>query len=456
MIFEVISSSIVGGVFLAAKLKRKGEEENDHEKIIKIADNVGLKKDDKGLRLHRKSRPKGKHYTEYVYQIPLGFDFDKDILTKKGAFEDGLNNKKTSYFISLSDLKKVNFTELKKIDSLRNLPEQFKRIFGEKQLIRKTVDMSFDGMLRIKVYDRDIPKYIDFAPHLWEKCEGWNIPIGEDREGVIIHEADDSHVMLAGTTKYGKTQFLLLFITSLIHQQPEHTKLTLIDLKGGLSFAEFENLKQTVTLADDVKSARKALESAVNDLEKRFRYFRSKGIKNVKQGKIKDRHFIIIDEVGELIPKQATGEDKEEKAENKRDLEACQAYITTLVRRGASLGFLVVQATQYPTGEIVNNQVKANSTTKICYRLDTATQSTTVLDETGAEKISLRGRCYYRTPDGTKQIQTYLIDDDTIKEVIAPHIVIKPREENQENAENYSEGTKNGQHTFFFEETDLP
>lgn len=455
MIFEAVTSSIVGGIYLVAKFKKDGAPGNDHDKIKMIAENIGLQKGGKGLRLHRKSRPKGKHYTEYVYQIPLGFDFEKDILTKKGAFEDGLNNKQTSYFISLSDLKKVNFEELKKITSLRELPEQFKQIFGEKQLIRKTVDMSFDGMLRIKVYDRGIPKYIDFSPLSWEKCEGWNIPIGEDREGIIIHEADDSHIMLAGTTKYGKTQFLLLFITSLIHQQPEHIKLTLIDLKGGLSFAEFENLKQTVTLADDVKSARNALESAVNDLEKRFRYFRSKGIKNVKQGKVKDRHFIIIDEVGELIPKQAKGEDAEAKKADKNDLEACQAAITTLVRRGASLGFIVVQATQYPTREIVNNQVKANSSTKICYRLDTGTQLKTVLDETGAENISLKGRCFYRTPDGTRQIQTYLIDDDTINRVIAPHIVIKPRKENVEDAKDNHEGKENRQHTFFVEETDL-
>lgn len=114
MIFEVISSSIIGGIYLAAKLKSGEGPTNDYEKIKMIADVVGLKKDGKSIRIHRKYRPKNKHYTEYIYQIPLGLSLD-DFKSHIDKFEDGLNNKQTSYFLSLKDLKKIDWKKLRQI-----------------------------------------------------------------------------------------------------------------------------------------------------------------------------------------------------------------------------------------------------------------------------------------------------------------------------------------------------
>jgi len=141
MILEVVSSSIIGGIYLAAKLKGGEGPTNDHQKIKMIADAVGLKKNGQSIRIHRKYRPKNKHYTEYIYQIPLGLSLE-DFQEKHQKFEDGLNNKQTRYLLSFKDLKKVGWKELRKINSFKELPEQFKRIFGEKQLIRKSVEMS--------------------------------------------------------------------------------------------------------------------------------------------------------------------------------------------------------------------------------------------------------------------------------------------------------------------------
>ena len=52
---------------------------------------------------------------------------------------------------------------------------------------------------------------------------------------------------LGGLTRMGKTVFLKEYVkqmTSLITAQPDHTHLYIVDLKGGLEFGPYQNLKQ--------------------------------------------------------------------------------------------------------------------------------------------------------------------------------------------------------------------
>ncbi|WP_075620395.1 hypothetical protein [Paenisporosarcina indica] len=57
------------------------------------------------------------------------------------------------------------------------------------------------------------------------------------------------------------------------------------------------------------------------------------GKKNVQEANIKERYFIIIDEVGELNPIEAvTREERQLK-------EECQTYMSQIARLGAGLGF---------------------------------------------------------------------------------------------------------------------
>ena len=48
----------------------------------------------------------------------------------------------------------------------------------------------------------------------------------------------------------GKTVFLKNVVTSLTLAQPEHINLYIIDLKGGLEFGPYKNLKQVVSIAE--------------------------------------------------------------------------------------------------------------------------------------------------------------------------------------------------------------
>lgn len=452
MILESIVGLAISSLFIGAKLKENGGPGNDHEKIKMIAEANGLMKNGQSIRIHRKYRPKNKHYTEYVYQIPLGLSLE-DFEEKHQKFQDGINNKQMKHLLSLKELKKVKLKDLKKIQSLSNLPDQLREIFGEKQVIRKSIEMSYDGMLKMRVYDRDIPSSINFNPSLWEKCKDWHIPVGETRDGVFHLRLDDGHTVVAGTTRYGKTVFLHLLINSFMHNHQNQVEFSLVDLKGKLSFNQYANCKQVKIVAGDLAETHQCLKEAITELNKRREILLAQNVQKIQQCKTPmKRHYIIIDEAGNLDPKRMDIHSAEDLKKAKFMFEQCQAWMKRIAAEAAGLGIYLVFSTQYPTTEVLDSQIKANTINKVCYRLDTGIQSKTVLDEVGAEDIKIPGRAIVRTPDGTQQVQTYFINDDQIQENITPHIVIKARKDEQQHEESRNDAGKTGEDTLFIEE----
>jgi S-DNA-T family DNA segregation ATPase FtsK/SpoIIIE len=131
-----------------------------------------------------------------------------------------------------------------------------------------------------------------------------------------------------------------------------------------------------------------------------------------------------VDEVGELNPQEAiTKEEKELKQE-------CQRYMSQVARLGAGLGFRLIVATQYPTADVVNRQIKQNADAKICFRVQSGIASRVVLDEEGAEKLpQIVGRAIYQTADKREILQTPFIEEETIKSTIEPYREVKQIEE---------------------------
>ncbi|MED1940800.1 FtsK/SpoIIIE domain-containing protein, partial [Cytobacillus firmus] len=236
MLFEIVSTSAAVSLLGLSYLKRS--ELDDGEKIKKIAFNCGLYvkegKEVKSMQLLRKARHEWG--TEYIYRIPLGLSFS-DIQKKADNLRDGLNNRKG----------RVDLMALTKIDFRSNVISQIREILQNRFVSEKDIEMSYDGTLHIIVLDREMPANIAFGKTMLGKCIDWEIPLGETRYGFIHHDMEKGHITLAGATRKGKTVFLKLMITALINNQPENTKLTLIDLKGGLAFTRFKNAKQVET-----------------------------------------------------------------------------------------------------------------------------------------------------------------------------------------------------------------
>jgi S-DNA-T family DNA segregation ATPase FtsK/SpoIIIE len=266
------------------------------------------------------------------------------------------------------------------------------------------------------------------------------VPIGDSRLGLIKFDFEKkAHIIVAGTTDFGKSNWVNSTINTLIKNQPNNVSFTLIDLKGGLEFSQYKDMPQVRSLARDPEETLKSLEYAVEKMNQTTNYLLNKGFRNVKEADFKERHFIIIDEAADIA-----------------DHKDCQELLKDIARKGRAAGLRLIYTTQYPTAETVNSQVKRNCIGRLCFVLDTATASTVVLDQGGAEKIPLiQGRALYKDVK-LVEVQTPYISSEKIKENIQPHINIRPRKEGVEsNGKVSPEGTERRKYTPVFEETEL-
>lgn len=409
MIFEVLTTSIMGGLALNAYVKRKGLATNDSGKIQRIISLSGLNvKDGKDTLTTQLIRKKQYDWGwEYAYRIPLGRSYD-DYLAKSRVLEDGLNNRR----------QRITVADLKALQLDGNIITDIKALYTRKLTERKEIEVTFDGLLKIRVYNEPLPSLVPF-----QQGDKWSVPVGmtRDKNTFKYHDFERiPHLVLGGATRYGKSNFINAMLTSLIRSNPDHVKLYLVDLKGGVELCDYEHAKQTQSIAYEPEEALATLQLAYDEMRAMQKRVRALGKKNVQEAGIKERYFIVIDEVGELNPAEAIGKaDKALKSE-------CQTLMSQIARLGAGLGFRQILATQYPTGDVIPRQCKQNSDAKLSFRVQSATASRVVLDETGAELLpQIKGRAIYQTADKREILQTPIISTELIRETLAPHYVKK-------------------------------
>lgn len=408
MIFELLSTAAMGGLALRAHLAKSGAG-NDSKKLAKLFALSGLNVRDGKQTLTTQLLKKRTYEwgTEYRYRIPLGRSFD-DYMAKRHTIEAGINTRRVK--VSLKDLRDLRLD--------RNILRELKSIYSRKLTARKEVELSYDGVLVVRIYDEPLPSAVTF-----QTGKDWRVYFGQTREknSDTWHDFEViPHLALGGATRYGKSNLINAIVSSLIRQQPDNVRFHLVDLKGGIELCDYENTRQVVSIAYEPEEALETLRGAYEAMRETQATLRRLGKKKVQDAGIPTRHFIVIDEVGELNPDEAvTKEERALKAE-------CQTFMSKIARLGAGLGFRQILATQYPTGDVIPRQCKQNSDAKLCFRVQSAIASRVVLDRDGAEQLpQVRGRAMYLTPDGMTTIQTPLITSDIIEATIAPHIIDK-------------------------------
>ncbi len=401
MLFEILTSTIFGGIALKAFVEKKGMSTNESGKIQRIISLSGLNVKD-GKNTLSTQLIKKKQYEwgwEYKYRIPLGRSFN-DYLSKIDVLQDGINNRRK--LIKLADLKALNFN--------KSILQQLQELWEKKLTESKEIELDYDGLLIIRVYDKPLPTQINWD-NTFLKPGTWSAPIGITRNGIIInHDFDkDKHLIIAGATGFGKSAILKLITTVLIAQQPENVELSLIDLKGGSAFHRFKDCKQVKYYSRDPKSAQEVLESIQIDMNESFEAVVDKGYEDVKEAKLKKRHFIIIDEAADL-------------SDDKDSME----IVTDIARRGRSAGYYLIFCTQYPTAQVIPSQTKRNVIARLCYVVDSDTASRVVLDEGGADKLpDIPGRGIYKNNVKRYTVQSPYISNEEIRNIILPHIIKK-------------------------------
>ncbi|MFF5993733.1 FtsK/SpoIIIE domain-containing protein [Lysinibacillus sp. KU-BSD001] len=409
LLFEILTSSLMGGIALKAYSARKGLSTNDSGKIQRIMSLSGLNiKDGKDTLTTQLVKKKQYEWGwEYKYRIPLGRSFS-DYEAKQKVLEDGLNNRR----------KHITFSDLWQLDLDHSIIPQLQELHKKKLTEQKEIELSYDGLLIVRVYDKPLAKEVTFVAG-----ERWRVPVGltRARNEFKYHDFEKiPHLVLGGATRYGKSNFINSLINSLLQSDPDQVNFYLIDLKGGVELCDYENIKQTVSIAYEPQEALHSLQQAYGKMREIQGKLKRLGKKNVQEAGIKERHFVIIDEVGELNAAEAvTRSEKLLKQE-------CQTIMSQIARLGAGLGFRLVVATQYPVGDVIPRQVKQNADAKLCFRVQSAVASRVVLDAEGAEMLPMvKGRAIYQTADKREILQTPLITPEIIQSIIQPHIIEK-------------------------------
>ncbi|MGE6611850.1 FtsK/SpoIIIE domain-containing protein [Peribacillus sp. NPDC076916] len=428
MILEIASTLAFGGLAGYSYVKSNGNKpvKSDSDKILKIFNNAGLNKGGETIRIIRKEEID--NGMMYVFQIPLGLG-SEDIFRKKSIIEDGLNTRSRD--------SEIHFKDIKKLRDLKwdtTIIKQMKKIFTKTKMINKEIEIKYDGMLKVKVFEGPMDEKIPWNKEMLEPGT-WKVLIGKKRTDLIYHDFDKTkHLIIAGVPGSGKSVVMKLIITSLILSQPNNVTFSLIDLKGGPAFARFKDCKQVENFAIDNEGAMEVLKKVEEDMERVYRdVLVAKGYEDITEAGIKERHFLVIDEAADLA-----GDGK------------AVEILTNIVRKGRGSGHYVVYATQYPTVQTVASQIKRNIPARLTYVLDSTIASNAVLDTNGAEDLpdDIPGRGIYKVAK-MNHFQTILIKNTEIDKQIAPYINIRPRKE-EEYAKTDIEGTKNGKHSLEF------
>jgi S-DNA-T family DNA segregation ATPase FtsK/SpoIIIE len=353
---------------------------NDKEKIRHTFKNIGYTVGDQEPRLFKTH--KTDTYTLYTYHTPYG----------------------------LVDNDKLNVLE---------------------KVLNKPVDVSFTNQkLHVRVYKNKIPVKIEYE---WSKTDGWTIPIGQSYSDLILHDFDKiPHMTIAGMTRQGKTVLLKLILAHLINNHPEDAEFHLIDLKGGLEFNRYANLKQVKNIASDVKESHDLLQSIKKQIRDDMRRFKQEGYTNIIDTPISQRRFIFVDEGAELTP------DRHHSKDEKIKYHYCQYVLSEIARVAGALGCRLIFATQYPTADTLPRQIKQNSDAKISFRLATEVASRVAIDEQGAEQLPHPGRAIYRTHTRSI-IQVPYIGDVDIQERLGDYFVSSAGENESETRTDHVE-----------------
>jgi DNA segregation ATPase FtsK/SpoIIIE, S-DNA-T family len=422
MIFEVVTTTIFGAISLKAYLSKNGKG-NDSKKLNKIFALSGLnvKDGNQTLTAQQLKKKNIEGGVEYRYRIPLGRSFE-DYLAKQKAIEAGLNTR--SVKIELKDIKDL------KLD--KDIIDNIKSLYERKLTKRKEIELSFDGVLKIRVYNEPMPSKITWANDLL-KDDSWSVAIGKTRTETIYHDFDKrKHLIIAGSTGFGKSVIMKAIITTLLLQKPDDVSFSLIDLKGGAAFTRFKKCKQVINFGTDNKEAIEILKKVQQKMNDDYKNIVDDGFEDVSEAGIKNRHFIVIDEAADL-------------ADDKNAME----ILTDIVRKGRGAGYYVIYATQYPSAQAISMQIKRNIPARLCFVLDSATASMTVLDKGGAENLpEIPGRGIYKEVKQTI-IQTPLMSNEQINKCIKPFIV------NKEDKPSETPEQKTRGNSFKLEETRL-
>lgn len=226
------------------------------------------------------------------------------------------------------------------------------------------------------------------------------------------------HLLVAGATGSGKSVCINGIIVSLLYKaKPDEVKLMMIDPKM-VELNIYNGIPHLLApVVTDPRRAAIALKKVVKEMEKRYEMFANIGARDIEryntlvtqENKEQPKLpyiVVIVDELADLMM-VAPG-----------DVEDA---ICRLAQMARAAGIHLIIATQRPSVDVITGVIKANIPSRIAFAVSAQTDSRTILDMGGAEKLLGRGDMLYLPVGASKPVRlqgTYLSDEE-VEQVVS-------------------------------------
>ncbi|RLC37658.1 hypothetical protein DRH29_01000 [candidate division Kazan bacterium] len=239
------------------------------------------------------------------------------------------------------------------------------------------------------------------------------IPLGRDVAGkpVATDLLKMPHLLIAGATGAGKSVFLNDILISLLYQNsPADLRMILVDPKR-VEFTAYNDVPHLLSpVIVDPHQTINALKWLVTEMDRRYKIMQGARVREIsvynRQNKENKLPYIVlvIDELANLMAVSA------------REVEA---YICRLAQMSRAVGIHLVLATQRPSVDVITGLIKANFPSRVAFAVTSGTDSRTILDTIGADKLLGNGDMLFMPSDAArpKRIQASFVSDKEVKAV---------------------------------------
>ncbi|HWQ99597.1 MAG TPA: DNA translocase FtsK 4TM domain-containing protein [Candidatus Methylomirabilis sp.] len=219
------------------------------------------------------------------------------------------------------------------------------------------------------------------------------------------------HLLVAGATGSGKSVCLNILIMSLLYANgPDDLKLILVDPKR-VEFPVYNNIPHLLTpVITNVENTVNALKWTLREMDRRFDVLSKFGARDLAtyNQRSEDKMPYLVFVVDELADLMVTSQAEVE------------GPIVRLSQMARAVGIHLVLATQRPSVDVLTGLIKANIPARAAFAVASATDSRTILDQMGAEKLLGRGDMLFQSSDmpSPKRIQGAFVTDDEVRHVV--------------------------------------
>ena len=224
------------------------------------------------------------------------------------------------------------------------------------------------------------------------------------------------HLLVSGATGSGKSVCINTIIMSILYKHsPDEVKLLMIDPKV-VELSVYNGIPHLIMpVITDPKKASSSLFWAISEMEKRYKAFQKYHVRDIegyKDAAKTDESMenlpyivVIIDELADLMMTAAS---------------EVEDYIMRLAQKSRACGIHLVIATQRPTVDVITGTIKANIPSRISFAVTSQTDSRTILDTAGAEKLLGKGDMLFASSDSMRplRIQGAFVSDKEVLNVV--------------------------------------